>query len=154
MTISNKVSSFVIKNKPVQNFLKKTADNPSLAESMIVAGTTIGLRTATMAVTPSDKDNKKYYMTRSVLTGTLDLVSAMAIYIPIKKGLDKICEKLIKNKKSVYYNNIKNIQGLKTLVNRGSKIIIMVPQAMFMFWAIPKIADNILPKLFNKIKEK
>lgn len=143
MNVIKPVANFIIKNKAAQNAFKFASNNPSLFESGTVFALSTTIRPATMYALPTNKEDKKYYMARSIITGCLDLLTSSVYYVPLGKYIKNITPKLQKMKGTIFYNNPESIKALNTLFNRGSKFFTMVLQAMLLFYAIPRLVNRI-----------
>ncbi len=139
---ATRISNCIINNKTAQNVLKYANNNPSMFESGLVFSIATVARPATIAVTPSDKENKKFYISRSIISGALDLMTNALYFLPLNRWINKTCGNLLKQKNTVFYNNPSATKAFKTLINRGGKFVVAPIQAALLFWVIPKTVDK------------
>lgn len=145
----NTIGNFITKSNTAQKILKMTEKNPQLFETGFVLALSTILRPATIAVTPVDKENKKFFMLRSIASGFVETFISMICIIPLNKWANNVKKRMLNNKG--FYNEQK-ASAFKTLVNRGSKFLIAPIQVGLLFYIIPKIESRIKPK--NKIDVK
>lgn len=153
MKIAPRIAEFVSNNKPIRKTLEFVDKNPSLFETSFVLGISTIARPLTIMATPSDKDNKRYYISRSIISGILDFGISFSFFYPLGKWIKKQEEELIKKAGTIYHNSPKTVDAIKTLVNRGSKFLILPIQAWCLFYLIPKTVDKWFPIVKKKINE-
>lgn len=123
---SQKVSNFIEKSQKVQKLLKKVDKNPSLFNAIYVATLATTLKPLSILSIPQKtEDGKldaKYAASKNIGTGILDLLVALAIFMPLNKKLDKVGRNLFNEKNSIYFKNKEMCSNYKSVMNRFIKI--------------------------------
>lgn len=127
--IATKVSNFIEKSPKIQKILLKIDKNPSLfnsAYAAILATTIKPISILALGVNTKDgKEDSKYASAKSISTGILDFLIALAIFVPLNKKLDKKARKLFQKQSTIYYQNKEMCSNYKSVANRVFKIIIL-----------------------------
>jgi hypothetical protein len=124
--LSQKVANFIEKSPKVQEILKKVDKNPSLFNAIYVATLATTLKPLSILSIPQKtEDGKldaKYAASKNIGTGILDLLVALAIFMPLNKKLDKVGRDLFDEKNSIYFKNKEMCSNYKSVMNRFIKI--------------------------------
>ena len=133
----NRIANY-IKNSPnTQKFLKTVEKNPAMTNSLICAGIGIIAKPATILLMPSKtsemKKDNQYSIGRSISTGLIDFIFALALFIPLNKSIDKAGIKLYNNKNSIYYKDKQMVTNAKSMLNRGLRFITLPLFAVLKF---------------------
>lgn len=122
----NRVASYIKNSQNTQKFLKTVEKNPAYVNSLLCAGVGMALKPATILFMPSKtkemKKDNQYSIARSVSTGLIDFIFALALFIPLNKRIDKVGRKLYNTRNSVYYQNKEMVTNAKSMLNRGLRI--------------------------------
>lgn len=143
--ISYKTARFIENNKTAQKILRYADKNPSMTESLLVTGLALVVRPTAILGTNTDNDNKRYYISRSIISGILDLMTNALFFLPLQKYTQKTEERLIKEKGTVFHNNKEVCGSMKYIFNRSGKFCILPLQAGLLFWLIPRTVDKWFP---------
>ena len=143
--IATKSADLIVNNKHIQDVFSYAGKNPSLVNSAFVFLLSTTLRPATIMLTPTNKEDKKYSAVRSIATGIADLAISTAFYVPLKTLTDKAILILKEKGNTVYKNNPETLKAFNTIVNRGSRFVVMPLQVILLFSLMPLIL-NMFPK--------
>lgn len=142
-SLSSKTADLIANNKIIGNILDYSGKNSSLVNSVFVFGLSTMIRPLTTMALPTDKEDKKYSAVRSIATGIAELVFSVAAFLPLSGFTNKCCDKLKTKAESVYVKSPETLKAFNTLINRGSRFIIMPIQVFFLFALIPPIVDKL-----------
>lgn len=161
MKINNfhfKVAKFISKNKAIKKTITIIEKNPAMANSLICAGIGIIAKPATILLMPEKnlevKKDKQYGIARSISTGFIDFLFALALFIPLNKYINKTGKNLYETKNSIYYKNKEMVSNAKSMLNRASRFITLPLFAYLKFLFIDKIVDILFKKDKNDNKNR
>lgn len=147
--------------------------NSTLCNAAIVTALATTLRPAAILAMPgAKKEDKQYSAAKSITTGIVGLLFALALYKPLehslaklsgkltklaklksmgdKANLDKVTSKVID--KFPFHHESKEFEILSYLLTKGSMFIIGPIQAFCMINTIPHAVRRIFPKSTDKAK--
>jgi hypothetical protein len=144
---SKKIANFIEKSPKTQKILRFADRNPSLFNATVVFGLATIFRPSTILLTSSKSEDKKqdaiYSSAKSIASGCVDLLSALVIFIPFNKAIDKSTRKLFNNPKiSTYFQNKEACSAWKSLANRGAKIALLPGIAYLNFKYVRTLVDK------------
>ena len=154
-TVKNysKIANYIERNKFIQKTLYYADKNPSAFQAISVFGLASIIRPSTILAIPNKtEDGKKdnlYSASRSIITGTIDLITAFAIFTPLNKAIDSVGRKLYNSKNTVYFENKEGCSAFKSLFNRGFKLAILPIIAYFNFAYVKQLSNIITKKIFK-----
>lgn len=151
---SQKIANFIEKSPKTQKILRFADKNPSLFNAGIVFGLATVLRPSTILLTRSkNEDNRQdaiYSSAKSIASGCIDLLTALLVFIPLNKYIDKSTRKLFNNKNiKTYFQNKEACSAWKSIANRGCKIA-MLPIISYLNF---KYVKNIVDKMRKNDKQ-
>lgn len=146
----NRIATYVKNSPNTQKFLKTVEKNPAYVNSLLCAGVGIAMKPATILLMPSKtnemKKDNQYSIARSVSTGLIDFIFALALFIPLNKHIDKVGRNLYNKKGSIYYQNKEIATNAKSMLNRGLRIATLPIFAILKFKYIDKTAKILFDK--------
>ena len=150
-----KVVNFIERSKRTQKILMFFDKNPSIANSAYIFILASVLRPSTILLTSDKSEDKKqdaiYSAAKSITSGVVDLVTSIAIFIPFNKAIDASTRKLFNNKNiSTYFQNKEACSTWKSIVNRGTKILILPIISYFNFKYVRTLVDKMRKNGNNK----
>jgi len=155
VNLSQKIANFIENSPRTQNILKKVDKNPSVFNAIYVATLATTLKPVSiLAIPQKTEDGKldaKYAASKNIGTGILDLLVALAIFMPLNKKLDKIGRNLFNEKNSIYFKNKEMCSNYKSVMNRFVKIGTLPLFAYLKFNMIEPLCKIIFKK--GKINE-
>ena len=150
INFSQKVANFIEKSHKTQNILRKVSKNPALFNAGYTAILATTLKPASilaLAVNSDDgKKDAKYGAAKSMSTGILDFLIALAIFMPLNKKLDKISDKLFNKDNTIYFKDKEMCANYKSVANRIVKLASLPIFAVLKFGAI----EPTINLMFNK----
>lgn len=147
----DKIANFINNSKTTQKVLKAVSDNPALASAGVSFIAASIMRPFGQSALPiKDKKDKAYTIGSSVATGVTELAFATAIFIPAKKGIDKLSTSLYNSsKETIYQKNNLLLRQFKSLSNRFLKLGLLPVTSWLRFAAVAPFVKL----LFRKDKE-
>lgn len=144
-SIHYKIANYIKNSKNAQKFLKTVEKNPAYANSMMCAGVGIIMKPATILLFPTKTEEMKrdnqYSIARSISTGLIDFIFALALFIPLNKSIDRAGRDLFNKKGSIYYQNKEMVTNAKSMLNRGFRFVTLPLFAYLKFKYINKTSD-------------
>lgn len=127
---SQKVANFIEKGPKIQKILRFADKNPSLFNSSCVFILASVLRPSTILLTSNKKEDKKqdalYSAAKSITSGFVDIISSLAIFVPLNKYIDSSTRKLFNSPNvKTYFKNKEACSAWKSIANRCSKIMLI-----------------------------
>lgn len=152
-----KIVNFIEKSKRTQKILVFFDKNPSLANSACIFTLATVLRPSTILLTSSKSEDKKqdaiYSSAKSIASGCVDLLTALLVFIPLNKYIDKSTRKLFNNPKiSTYFHNKEACSAWKSIANRGTKILMLPGIAYLNFKYVKVLVDKMRKNESNSHK--
>lgn len=149
-----RVASFINHSKTAQSVLKAVNSNTSVFSAAMAFGLSTIIRPAIIGCFNfKDKKDKKYSQASAVAAGLIELVSTIAIFIPLNKSIGKASKTLYNCTGSFYEGNNIALRQFKSVTNRGAKLLALVPISLARFALIKPVVD-ILFKDKAKVPEK
>ena len=144
--IAESIAGFINKSERTQKVLKGINRNPAVfgaATSFILASI---LRPATIGLLPfKNKNDKKTSQASAISAGLVELISTIAVFIPLNKAIEKTSKNLYKSTSSFYEGNNVALRQFKSVTNRGFKLGFLVPLSLARF----ALVKPLMNKLFN-----
>lgn len=145
--ISQKVSGYINKSKGAQKVLTGIGRNPAIFSAVASFGLASIIRPAILDKIPFKNDrDKKCSKASAISSGVSDLITTMAIFIPLNKGIEKAAGALMNSKGTFFQGNKDAATQFKTITNRGFKLLFLVPIAL--------VRMSMVKPLMNKMSEK
>ena len=139
-----KVASFINRSKTAQRLLKAVNNNPAVVTAVMSFGLSSILRPAIIGCFNfKDKKDKKYSQASAIAAGLIELASTIAIFIPLNESIAKASKALYECKGSFYEKNNIALRQVKSITNRGAKLLALVPMSLARF-ALVKPVVNIM----------
>ena len=150
INFSQKVANFIEKSPKTQNILQKVSKNPALFNAgytAILATTFKPVSILLLAIDSDDgRKDAKYGAAKSISTGILDFLVALAIFMPLNKKLNNISNKLFNTNNTIYFKNKEMCANYKSVANRMLKIAALPIFAVLKFGAIEPTIKLIFKK--------
>ncbi len=141
--IHKKLANYIHRNKKSQKFLQKVEANTGLYSGIFAFIVGATLKPTTIFFVTKDKEDGKYAIARSISTALADVALAVAIFVPLKRGLDKSAKRLYNSVGTAYYQNPDACSRFKSISNRIFKIMFTPFFAMAKFSLIAPIVKKI-----------
>ena len=146
-----KVANWINNSERAQKLLKHVNKNPavySAASAFVLAGM---MRPGLIGVMPfKEKKDKQYSQASAVAAGVVELAATCAIFLPLNKSIKSASDKLYKMKGSYFEGNAPALRQFKSLTNRGTKALALVPISLLRFSLVRPIVDIFFGKDKNK----
>lgn len=151
----------VANNKYWLSFWKKAKENQTVFDAMFALLITCGLRPAAILAQSNDQNRKKNEKaaSHSISSGLIGFGLALAIFNPIKTGLDKLGgnpEKYMKKAEKWFtfggkklLQNSQRLETFKVLVNQGSQAFVAKGRSLITIAMIPIIDRLVLNRIFK-----
>lgn len=137
-----RVASFINRSKTAQRLLKAVNNNPAVVTAVMSFGLSSMLRPAIIGCFNfKDKKDKKYSQASAVAAGLIELASTIAIFIPLNKSISKASKALYECKGSFYEKNNIALRQVKSITNRGAKLLALVPMSLARFALVKPVVD-------------
>ena len=139
-----KVANFINNSKTAQSVLKNIDKNPavySAAASFLLAGV---MRPAAIGCMPfKEKKDKQYSQASAVAAGVVELISTVALFIPLNKSIKTASDNLYKAKGTIFHENAPALRQFKSITNRGIKAMALIPISFLRFSLVRPIVDTL-----------
>lgn len=145
--LSQKVANFIEKSPKTQKILRFADKNPSLFNGVCVFFLASTIRPSTILLTSNKTEDKRqdaiYSAAKSITSGFVDLISSIAIFLPLNNLIDKSTRKLFNDDKvKTYFQNKEACSAWKSIANRSAKIIALPLIAYFNFKYVRTLVDR------------
>ena len=148
--IGTKIADSINRSKGTQKALKRIGDNPAVFSAAAAFGLASIVKPAITEVLPfKDEKDKSCSQATSIASGLTELAATAAIFIPLNKGINKTSKILEKSSGSFFSNNTKVLEQFRSLTNRGTKLLVLIPINI----ARTKLIKPTLKKVFEKKEE-
>lgn len=136
-----------------KKFISMADASQTIFDAIFALGITCILRPAAIMAqsTPKTREKNKKASAHSISSGIIGYVFAVAVFSPIKKGLDKLKanpEKYAK-KAEAFLKSSKNAQTFTMVLNKGSEALVASGRSAITIAMIPLIDKYILNKIFK-----
>lgn len=137
-----KVAAFINRSKTAQAMLKAVNNNPAVVTAVMSFGLSSMLRPAIIGCFNfKDKKDKKYSQASAIAAGLIELASTIAIFIPLNRSIAKASKALYDCKGSFYEKNNIALRQVKSITNRGAKLLALVPMSLARFALVKPVVD-------------
>ena len=137
-----RVANFINRSKTAQRLLKAVNNNPAVVTAVMSFGLSSMLRPAIIGCFNfKDKKDKKYSQASAVAAGLIELASTIAIFIPLNKSISKASKALYECKGSFYEKNNIALRQVKSITNRGAKLLALIPMSLARFALVKPVVD-------------
>lgn len=144
--VAKGIAGWINRSKGAQNVLKKINKNPAIFSAVVSFGLASVLRPAAIGILPFKNDNdKKCSQASAISAGLIELLSTMAIFMPLNASIEKASKSLYKNKGTFYEGNNVALRQFKSVTNRGAKMLFIIPMSLARF----ALVKPIMNKVFN-----
>lgn len=148
--IGTKIANFINNSERTQKVLKGIGKNPAVFSAVTAFGLASIVKPAITEVLPfKNEKDKSCSQATSIASGLTELAATAAIFIPLNKSIDKASKVLEKSSGTFFSNNIKGTEHFKSLTNRGTRLLVLIPLNI----ARTKLIKPILKKVFEKKEE-
>ena len=132
--IAEGIAGFINNSKRTQEVLKGINRNPAVFGAAVSFCLASILRPATIGVLPfKNKNDKKTSQASAISAGLVELISTVAVFIPLNKAIEKTSKNLYKSTGSFYEGNNVALRQFKSVTNRGFKLAFLVPLSLARF---------------------
>lgn len=139
-----RVAAFINRSKTAQSVLKAVNNNTAVFSAAMSFGLAAILRPAIIGCFNfKDKKDKKYSQASAVAAGLIELVSTVAIFIPLNKSIAKTSKALYNCKGSFYEGNNIALRQFKSVTNRGAKLLALIPMSLARFALVKPIVNTL-----------
>ena len=145
--IAEGIANYINNSKRTQEVLKGINRNPAVFGAAVSFCLASILRPATIGLLPfKNKNDKKTSQASAISAGLVELVSTVAVFIPLNKAIEKTSKNLYQSEAGSFYrgNNVA-LRQFKSVTNRGFKLAFLVPLSLARF----SLVKPLMNKLFN-----
>ena len=140
------MANYINNSKRTQEVLKGINRNPAVFGAAVSFCLASILRPATIGLLPfKNKDDKKTSQASAISAGLVELISTVAVFIPLNKAIEKTSKNLYKSTGSFYEGNNVALRQFKSVTNRGFKLAFLIPLSLARF----SLVKPLMNKLFN-----
>lgn len=144
--IAEGIANYINNSKRTQEVLKGINRNPAVFGAAVSFCLASLLRPATIGLLPfKNKNDKKTSQASAISAGLVELISTVAVFIPLNKAIEKTSKNLYKSTGSFYEGNNVALRQFKSVTNRGFKLAFLVPLSLARF----SLVKPLMNKLFN-----
>ena len=144
--IAEGIANYINNSKRTQEVLKGINRNPAVFGAAVSFCLASLLRPATIGLLPfKNKNDKKTSQASAIIAGLVELISTVAVFIPLNKAIEKTSKNLYKSTGSFYEGNNIALRQFKSVTNRGFKLAFLVPLSLARF----SLVKPLMNKLFN-----
>ena len=144
--IAEGIANYINNSKRTQEVLKGINRNPAVFGAAVSFCLASLLRPATIGLLPfKNKNDKKTSQASAISAGLVELISTVAVFIPLNKAIEKTSKNLYKSTGSFYEGNNIALRQFKSVTNRGFKLAFLVPLSLARF----SLVKPLMNKLFN-----
>ena len=144
--IAEGIANYINNSKRTQEVLKGINRNPAVFGAAVSFCLASILRPATIGLLPfKNKDDKKTSQASAISAGLVELISTVAVFIPLNKAIEKTSKNLYKSTGSFYEGNNVALRQFKSVTNRGFKLAFLIPLSLARF----SLVKPLMNKLFN-----
>lgn len=139
-----RLASYINQSKKVQSILKGINRNPAIYNTIAAFSFAACLRPVFIGCLPfKDKKDKQYSQASSMAAGAIELLSSVAIFLPLNKVIRNSSTQLFNSNNPLFRENAQALRQFKSVTNRGIKALSLVPISLIRF-ALVKPIVNIL----------
>lgn len=150
-----KIANYINNGKGAQKFLKKVNKNPAIynaGASLVLASL---MRPSAMFILPiKNEKDKKVSISSSVATGLVELISTLALFIPLNKIIEKTSQTLYNSKNNFFANNNLALRTYKSLNNRFLKLMSLPLLSVLRFTLVPHLNKFLFKPTTNTQEKK
>lgn len=139
-----RLASYINHSQKAQSLLKGINRNPAIYNTIAAFGLAACLRPAFIGcLNFKDKRDKQYSQASSIAAGAIELISSIAIFLPLNKAIRKSSDQLFNSNNPLFKQNAQALRQFKSVTNRGIKALTLIPISFIRF-ALVKPIVNIL----------
>ena len=151
--ISQGIAGCINNHRGVQKVLCGIGKNPAIFSAVASFGLASVIRPAILDKMPfKNEKDKKCSKASAISSGVSDLLTTVAIFIPLNKGIEKAGEALLKSKYNFYADNKEAVAQFSSITNRGFKLLFLVPIALARMSMIKPLMKKMSEK--EKVKKR
>lgn len=144
--IAEGIANYINNSKRTQEVLKGINRNPAVFGAAVSFCLASILRPATIGLLPfKNKNDKKTSQASAISAGLVELISTVAVFIPLNKAIEKTSKNLYNSTGSFYEGNNVALRQFKSVTNRGFKLAFLVPLSLARF----SLVKPLMNKLFS-----
>lgn len=140
----SRIANFINNSKTAQKVLKSIDRNPAIygaASSFVLAAV---LRPSLIGCFNfKDEKDKKYSQASAIAAGSIELLSSIALFLPLNKSIENASKKLYDCKNTIFYQNAQRLRQYKSITNRGIKVLSLIPISLARFALVKPIVDTL-----------
>lgn len=147
--IAEGIANYINNSKRTQELLKGINRNPAVFGAAVSFCLASILRPVTIGLLPfKNKNDKKTSQASAISAGLVELISTVAVFIPLNKAIEKTSKNLYKSIGSFYEGNNVALRQFKSVTNRGFKLIFLIPLSLARF----ALVKPLMKRLFEDKK--
>ena len=139
-----KLASYINHSQRARALLKGINRNPAIYNTIAAFGFAACLRPTFIGLLPfKDKKDKQYSQASSIAAGAIELISSVAIFLPLNKVIRKSSDQLFTSNSSLFRENAQALRQFKSITNRGIKALTLIPVSFARFALVKPIVNLI-----------
>ena len=146
-----------LNNKTLKKFIRMTNEKKKIFDAVFALGITCVLRPAAIMAQSNDKNKEKNKKaaSHSISSGLIGYGFAVALFSPIKKGLNKLKAnpEIYAKKAAQFIGSTKNAQTFTMLVNKSTEALTASVRSGITIALIPFIDKYLLNRIFGTAKK-
>lgn len=153
--IAEGIANYINNSKRTQEVLKGINRNPAVFGAAVSFCLASILRPATIGLLPfKNKNDKKTSQASAISAGLVELISTVAVFIPLNKAIEKTSKNLYKSTGSFYEGNNVALRQFKSVTNRGFKLAFLVPLSLARFSLVKPLMNKLFSDKSNTDEER
>ena len=142
--IAQGIAGFINKSEKTQKVLKGINRNPAVFGAAVSFGLASILRPAAIGLLPfKNKKDKKASQASALSAGIIELVSTIAVFIPLNKLIEKTSKSLYSQAGTFYEGNNVALRQFKSVTNRGAKLGFLIPLSLARFSLVKPLMNYV-----------
>ena len=142
--VAQGIAGFINKSEKTQKVLKGINKNPAIFSATISFGLASILRPAAIGLLPfKNKEDKKCSQASAISAGLVELLSTIAVFIPLNKLIEKTSKSLYSQAGTFYEKNNVALRQFKSVTNRGLKLGFLVPLSLARFSLVKPLMNQL-----------
>lgn len=151
--VCSRIAGFINNSNRTQRVLKGIGKNPAIFSAVASFGLASVIRPALLEKMPfKDDKDRKASQASAISSGLTDLVTTVAIFLPLNKGIGKASGILANSKNTFFNGNEKAVNQFKSITNRGFKLLFLVPISIARMKLIKPLINGLKGKDLKKRK--
>ena len=152
--IAQGIAGFINKSEKTQKVLKGINRNPAVFGAVISFGLASILRPAAIGLLPfKNKKDKKCSQASAISAGLVELLSTIAVFIPLNKLIEKTSKSLYSQAGTFYEGNNVALRQFKSVTNRGLKLGFLVPLSLARFSLVKPLMNKLFADKNTPVNE-